>query len=223
MFVKGTFQAAGILLILAILTLLFGYLLVSSIIFLALVLLLQFFRDPDRTIPSVEGLVVASADGRRLNGKIDLIKTVNCEDPMMRYVLAKGEKGILISTYMSGLDVHVNRVPISGKIILTRHYPGKFKFARGDVEHVNEKNLIVIDSEYGKIGVIQIAGFVARRIVQYVNEGDTVKTGERLGMIRFGSRVNLIIPHDNSQLMVDEGEKPTAGETIVAKMLKKDL
>ena len=90
----------------------------------------------------------------------------------------------------------------------------------GDVHTENEKNLIVIDSEYGKIGVIQIAGFVARRIVQYVNVGDTVKIGDRLGMIRFGSRVNLIIPYDKFKVMVFEGEKPTAGETIMAELVE---
>ncbi|MGZ4857910.1 MAG: phosphatidylserine decarboxylase, partial [Methanobacteriaceae archaeon] len=90
-----------------------------------------------------------------------------------------------------------------------------------NVHTENEKNLIVIDSDYGKVGVIQIAGFVARRIVQYVQVGDRVNTGERLGMIRFGSRVDLIIPKQNSDVLVSEGARPKAGETLVARMNKK--
>ncbi len=121
---------------------------------------------------------------------------------------------------MSPFDVHVNRAPISGELIKSKYYPGRFKMALGDIETENEKNLMVIDSEYGKFGVIQIAGFVARRIVQYVNVGDQIKKGERLGMIRFGSRVDLILPYENCELKVNVGGKPKAAETIIAKMTK---
>lgn len=220
MFVKGTFKYAGILLILAVLSVILGYFLLSVILFLAIILLMQFFRDPSRVIPEEEGVLVASADGRFLDGKIDSIKEVGYEDDLMKHVLKKDEKGVSISTYMSALDVHVNRVPISGKVVMAKHYPGKFKLAQGDVQNENEKNLIVIDSEYGKIGVIQIAGLVARRIVQYVKVGDNVRIGDRLGMIRFGSRVTVIVPYKNSKLMISEGERSKAGETILAKMCK---
>jgi phosphatidylserine decarboxylase len=182
---------------------------------------MQFFRDPKRNIPIDEGVIVAPADGKILKGKIDFMKIVNSmDDPLMKHILKDGEKGFLISTFMSPFDVHVQRVPVSGKIVKTQYYPGKFKIAMGDVRTENEKNLIVIDSEYGKMGVIQISGFVARRIVQYVNVGDMVKIGDRLGMIRFGSRVNLIIPYDKFKVMVFEGEKPTAGETIMAELVE---
>ncbi len=218
MFIKGILKIAGVLLILLIILSLLGFYLPSFIIFLVMVFLLQFFRDPHRKAPEDEGLIVAAADGRFLNGKIDMIKIIDSEDSLTRQVLEENEKGILISTYMSGFDVHVNRIPISGKIIKTQYYPGKFKLAQGDVHKENEKNLIVIESEYGKIGVVQIAGYVARRIVQYVKVGDIVHIGDRLGMIRFGSRVDVIIPYNNSQLMVLEGERPKAGETIIAKI-----
>ncbi|MDY9923779.1 archaetidylserine decarboxylase [Methanobacterium sp.] len=221
MFVKGTLKKAGILLTLAVLPFLFGYVIVSFIMFSLIAFLMQFFRDPNRKIPYNGGLIVAPADGRILKGKIDRVKTVHYADPLMEHILSPGGKGILISTFMSPFDVHVNRAPISGKIVKTQHYPGKFKIAMRNVLTENEKNLIVIDSEYGKVGVIQIAGFVARRIVQYVEVGDQVKTGDRLGMIRFGSRVDLIIPYENTELMVTEGKKPTAGETIIAQMRKK--
>lgn len=189
MFVKGvTLKKIGILLTIAILPFLLGYFLLSFIIFSAIAFIMQFFRDPKRNIPNENGVIVAPADGKILTGKIDCLKIVNStDDPVMKHILNKGERGILVSTFMSPFDVHVQRAPVSGKILKTKYYPGKFKIASGDVHAENEKNLIVIDSEYGKIGVIQIAGFVARRIVQYVDVGDTVKIGDRLGMIRFGS------------------------------------
>ena len=220
MFVKGiTFKKIGILLTIAILPFLLGYFFISFIFLSIIAFIMQFFRDPNRNIPTDSGIVVAPADGKILKGKIDFMKIVNSEDdPVMKHILNDGEKGILISTFMSPFDVHVQRAPVSGKIVKIQYYPGKFKVAMGDVHTENEKNLIVIDSEYGKIGVVQIAGFIARRIVKYVKVGDTVNIGDRLGMIRFGSRVNLIIPYDKFKVMVFEGEKPTAGETIMAEL-----
>ncbi|MGC9517232.1 MAG: archaetidylserine decarboxylase [Methanomicrobiales archaeon] len=220
MFVKGTLKKVGILLTLSLLPFLFGYFIITFLLFSLIAFMMQFFRDPERNIPEGENLIIASADGRYLNGKIDKIKIVNYDDHLMDYVLEEGEKGILVSTFMSPFDVHVNRVPISGEVIETKYFPGKFQIAWKDVQKENEKNLIVINSEYGKVGVIQIAGFVARRIVQYVNVGDHVKIGERLGMIRFGSRVDIIIPYENSEVLVQVGEKSKAGETIIARMFK---
>lgn len=220
MFVEGTFKKAGVLLTLAVLTFLFGYFLLSFILFSIIAVFLQFFRDPNRNIPSEEGVVVAPADGRILQGKIDMIKTVDREDPLMKYILEEGETGILISTFMSPFDVHVNRVPISGEVVQTKYYPGKFEIAWRNLNKENEKNLIVIDSDYGKVGVVQIAGFIARRIVQYIHFGDKVKIGDRLGMIRFGSRVNLIVPAENWALNVAIGDKTKAGETIIARIRK---
>ncbi len=223
MFVKGiTFKKIGILLTIAILPFFLGYFFISFIFLTLIAFIMQFFRDPKRDIPTEAGVVVAPADGKILKGKIDFMKIVNStDDPLMEHILRDGDKGVLISTFMSPFDVHVQRAPVSGKIVKTQYYPGKFKIAMGDVRTENEKNLIVIDSEYGKIGVVQISGFVARRIVQYVNVGDVVKIGDRLGMIRFGFRVNLIIPYDKFKVMVFEGEKPTAGETIMAKLVEK--
>lgn len=215
MFVKGTFKKASILFTLSLLPFVFGYFLISFILFSFIAFLMQFFRDPNRNVPADKGIVVAPADGRILKGKIDRIEQVDSDYPLMEYVLEENEKGILISTFMSPFDVHVNRAPISGKVVKTKHCPGKFKVAFGDVKTENEKNLIVIESEYGKIGVIQIAGFVARRIVQYVEVGDEVNMGSRIGMIRFGSRVDLIVPAEKFKVMVEVGGKPKAGETIM--------
>ena len=220
MFVKGTLKKAGVLLTLAILPFLLGYFLLSFIIFSIIAFLMQFFRDPKREVPEGEGVIVAPADGRILKGQIDKIEIVEHDHHLMEHVLDEGEKGIRVSTFMSPFDVHVNRVPISGKVVDAIYCPGKFKIAKGDIEKENEKNLMVIDSKFGKFGIIQIAGFVARRIVQYVNVGDEVEIGERLGMIRFGSRVDLILPYKNCKLLVVEGDKPKAAETIIAKMIK---
>lgn len=221
MFVKGTLKKAGVFLTLAILPFLFGYFLISLILFSVIAFIVQFFRDPNRHVPTEEGVVVAPADGRVMKGQIDRIEVVEYDDPLMKYVLDKGKKGIRISTFMSPFDVHVNRSPVSGVVVNAMHFSGKFKLAFRDAETEaeKEKNLIVIDSEYGKIGVVQIAGFVARRIVQYVDIGDRVEIGERLGMIKFGSRVDLIVPYEKCKLMVKEGEKPKAAETVVAKMI----
>lgn len=223
MFVKGTLKKAGILLTLAVMPLLFGYFLISFLLFSFIAFMMQFFRDPERSVEVSEGMILASADGRLLNGKIDKIKVVNYDDHLMKYILEKGEKGILISTFMSPFDVHVNRVPVSGTVIKTKYYPGKFQIAWKDVQKENEKNLIVIDSKYGKVGVIQIAGFVARRIVQYVKVGDHVNIGDRLGMIRFGSRVDIILPYENCEVLVKIGEKSKAGETIIAQMIENKI
>lgn len=223
MFVKGTVKKASILLTLSILPFLLGYFIVTFILFSIIAFFMQFFRDPNRKTPSDAGLVVAPADGRILTGKIDRIETVKHDDSLMDNLLEKGEKGILISTFMSPFDVHVNRSPVSGKIVKTKYCPGKFKIARNSVLTENEKNLIVIETDYGKVGVIQIAGFVARRIVQYVNTGDNVKIGSKLGMIKFGSRVDLIIPEKNFEVMVKVGGRPKAGETIMAKLINSKI
>lgn len=220
MFVKGILKKVGVLLILAVLTFLFGYFLVSCVLLFVTIFLMQFFRDPERNAPNGNGLVVAAADGKVLKGQIDRIEPVERDEMLMEHILREGERGIRISTFMSPFDVHVQRAPVSGEIMKTKYYPGNFKAAFGDVQKENEKNLIVINSEYGKVGIIQIAGFVARRIVQYVHEGDSVKMGDRIGMIRFGSRVDVVIPASKFKILVTEGQKPKAGETVIAELIK---
>jgi phosphatidylserine decarboxylase len=221
MFVEGTIKKISILFILGIFSLFLGYLVISLVIFLLIIFIMLFFRDPERETPSGRGLIVAPADGRIFTGKIDEIRIVKHDDPLMSYMLEKGEKGILISTFMSPFDVHVNRIPISGEVIKSKYFPGKFKIAWKTPQNENEKNLIVIKSKYGNVGVIQVAGFIARRIIRYVNVGDKVNIGNRLGMIRFGSRVDLIIPFEKSALLVKAGEKSKAGETIIAQIFNK--
>lgn len=215
-FIEGTIKKTAIIFLIALIPLIFKKYILSFLIIVVALFFLQFFRDPDRTVPSEDNIIVAPADGRYSTGKIDKIETVTSDDFLMDELLDDGEKGIIISTFMSPLDVHVNRAPVSGKIVSTKYCEGKFRLAQRPVSTLNEKNLIVIDTKYGKIGVIQVAGFIARRIVQYVQVGDTVNIGDKLGMIKFGSRVELIIPEKNFEIMVDIGSRPIAGETIMA-------
>ncbi|MDP3624452.1 MAG: archaetidylserine decarboxylase [Methanobacteriaceae archaeon] len=222
MFVEGTLKKASIFLTISVLPFLLGYFLITFFLFSIMAFFMQFFRDPKRKTPHGKDIIVAPADGKILTGKIDRIDNLVYDDPLMDLLLEKNEKGILISTFMSPFDVHVNRVPISGRVINSKYCPGKFKIARKSVLTENEKNLIVIETEYGKVGVIQIAGFVARRIVQYVNIGDYVEIGSKIGMIKFGSRVDLIVPEKNFEVMVKVGDRPKAAETIMGRFIKTD-
>ncbi len=215
MFVKGVLKKLGILLTFSIILFLLGYYIITFFILSFLAFIIQFFRDPQRKTPNSKGIIVAAADGRILSGKIDRIEVIDSSYPLLDKI-TDDDEAILISTFMSPFDVHVNRAPITGRIIHTSYYPGKFKIAKGKILTENEKNLMVIEGEYGRVGVIQIAGFIARRIIQYVNVGERVKIGTRIGMIRFGSRVDLIIPKD-CEILVDIGSKPKAGGTIVAR------
>jgi len=166
-----------------------------------------FFRDPIRVTPVADGLVVAPADGR-----ISLV--VNAVPPPE---LALGEKPLpRVSIFMSVFDCHVNRAPVGGRIERIVYTPGKFLNADLDkASEDNERNALVISSIAGTIGVVQIAGLIARRIVGWVAEGQTIGAGERIGMIRFGSRVDVYLPA-GAVPRVSEGQTALAGETIIA-------
>jgi len=216
LFVKGVTKRVSFLVSVATIPLLLGYHAISILMFTFIAFMMQFFRDPERTPPSDENLIVAPADGRRLSGKIDRIEVVGSDYPLIDRIFPDGGGGILISTFMSPFDVHVNRAPVSGRVVYTEHVDGRFRVARSKILTENEKNLIVIKTDYGNVGVVQIAGFVARRIVQYVEEGEYVERGDRIGMIRFGSRVDLVLP-ENCEVLVRTGSRPMAGETAVAR------
>lgn len=216
MFVKGVAKRVSFLISVATIPFLLGYHAVSILMFTIIAFMMQFFRDPERRSPPERDLIVAPADGRRFSGKIDRIEEVGPDYPLIDRIFSDGSGGLLISTFMSPFDVHVNRSPVTGKVVYTEHLDGKFRVARSSILTENEKNLIVIETDYGNVGVIQIAGFVARRIVQYVEEGDHVEKGCRIGMIRFGSRVDLILP-GNCEVLVDTGSRPKTGETVVAR------
>jgi phosphatidylserine decarboxylase len=167
-----------------------------------------FFRDPPRVTPVREGYVVARADGR----------VSRVADAVPPAELALGERPLTrISIFMSVFNCHVNRSPLAGRIERMVYRAGAFLSADLDkASESNERNMFVIAGAGGaRIGVIQIAGLVARRIVPFVREGETVGAGQRIGMIRFGSRVDVYLP-EGARPLVAEGQTAVAGETVLA-------
>jgi phosphatidylserine decarboxylase len=166
-----------------------------------------FFRDPPRVTPVREGLVVAPADGR--------ISQVTTAPPP--HELGLGDRPLpRISIFMSVFDCHVNRSPVSGRVENIIYQPGKFLNADLDKASVdNERNSLVIATGSTRVAVVQIAGLVARRIVCFVRVGQPVGIGERFGMIRFGSRLDVYLPEDVAPL-VAVGQTAIAGETVLA-------
>ncbi len=170
---------------------------------LLMVFTLNFFRDPERVTPKDENLIISPADG-----KIIVIKAVEENN----YLRSRGKQ---ISIFMSPLNVHVNRIPISGEVEYLKYHEGKFIKAFDDkASQENERMEIGIKSNFGKVFFTQVAGFVARRIVTDLNIGDSVIVGNRFGMIKFGSRVDIIAP-DNFIVKAKVGDNVTAGETIL--------
>jgi phosphatidylserine decarboxylase len=167
-----------------------------------------FFRDPRRVTPVRDGIVVAPADGR-------VSQLVNAVPPQE---LTLGEQALpRISIFMSVFDCHVNRSPVAGRVERIVYRAGKFLSADLDkASEDNERNAFVIATAAGqRFGVIQIAGLVARRIVPFVREGEAIAAGQRIGMIRFGSRVDVYLP-EGARPLVAEGQTAIAGETVLA-------
>ena len=167
-----------------------------------------FFRDPKRVTPIAGDLVVSPADGRISAVAIGVAPRE----------LGLGETSRRrVSIFMNVFDCHVNRAPVAGRVTKIAYTPGKFVNADLDkASEGNERNGLVLDSAHGPIGVVQIAGLVARRIVCFAREGDTLAPGERIGLIRFGSRVDVYLPVA-ANVLVAEGQTAIAGETVIAR------
>jgi len=178
---------------------------VAALGFVAALFLVNFFRDPRRETPREPGLVVSPADGR--------VIAVEEADDTPRFVAGPAAK---ICIFMSPLNVHVNRSPIDGDVVAVHYHPGEFFAAFSDKASLdNEQNAIVMRSGEGReIAFIQIAGFLARRIVCRVTPGQRCARGERVGMIKLGSRVDVYIP-GRVALRVKPGQNVTAGETVL--------
>ena len=169
-----------------------------------------FFRDPVRIVPQREGLVISPADGRisQIAQSLPPPELDLPAEPMTR-----------VSIFMNVFDCHVNRSPVTGRIARIAYRPGKFLSADLDkASDDNERNGFIIETGAARYGVVQIAGLVARRIVCWTSQGESVTVGQRLGMIRFGSRVDVYLP-EGVRPLVGIGQKTVAGETILADAL----
>ena len=166
-----------------------------------------FFRDPSRVTPTREGLVVAPADGR-------VSKIINAVPPAE---LNLGERALpRVSIFMNVFNCHINRSPATGRIEKIVYKAGTFINADLDkASENNERNSFLISSGATRVVVVQIAGLIARRIVTFAREGASVRAGERIGMIRFGSRVDVYLP-EGTRPLVAEGQTAVAGETVIA-------
>jgi len=167
---------------------------------------LNFFRDPERSTPSGDSIVVSPADG-----KVIVVKEVEEQE------FIKGP-ATQISIFMSPLDIHVNRIPVTGVVSHFRYVKGEYFAAFEDkASERNEQTIIGLENHKGKVLFKQIAGFVARRIVCDLKTGNTVSIGERFGMVKFGSRVDVFVP-DKAVAKVAVGDRAVAGETILAEL-----
>jgi phosphatidylserine decarboxylase len=175
-----------------------------GMLLLLLAFTLNFFRDPERITPPGDNLIISPADG-----KVVLIKNVR-EDECFNM------DAVQVSIFMSPFNVHVNRYPINGKVEYFRYFSGEYLMAFDEKSSLrNERTHIGVSNTHTKVLFKQIAGFVARRIVANVQVGDATVAGARFGMIKFGSRVDIILPR-KSELKVKLGDTAAAGETIIA-------
>jgi phosphatidylserine decarboxylase len=175
---------------------------------------LAFFRDPIRSVPQGQGLIVAPADGL-----ITMIEKVMPPRELLGEDALPAEPMIRVSIFMSVFDVHINRAPIGGTISRVVYISGKFLNASLDkASEENERQHLLVQGPDGtRIGFTQIAGLVARRIVPFVKPGDFVAVGQRVGLIRFGSRVDVYLPAGTAP-KVTLGQRSIAGETILGKL-----
>ena len=170
-----------------------------AVFVLLAVFMAYFFRNPNRAIPGEADIVLSAADGR----------VTRVEDR---------ENGKLVSVFLSPVDVHINRSPISGKVVKIEYFRGKKKPATsGAASEINERNALTIEGEKMTVVCTQIAGILARRIVCWKKEGDNLEIGERFGLIKFGSRTDLLMPQ-TVEILVKIGDKVRGGETIIAKL-----
>ena len=166
-----------------------------------------FFRDPPRVSPQDANLVLSPADGvvAATSPAVPPAELGLGTDPLPR-----------VSVFMSIFDCHVNRAPVAGRVARVAYKPGKFVNADLDkASEDNERNCVVIESQHGRVGVVQIAGMVARRILCWTSEGEEIVGGQRFGMIRFGSRLDVYLPA-GAAITVNQGQTAIAGETTIA-------
>jgi phosphatidylserine decarboxylase len=185
----------------------------------------RFYRDPERSIPTQEGAIVSPADGtvvyvrESVAGMLPVSKKDGSTYPLTELtgVSLKDDDAVVIGIAMSFLDVHVNRSPIAGLVALSRHVPGRFgSLKRPEMIFENERATTLIRQPGLEVAVVQIASRLVRRIAVFVAEGETVERGQRMGVIKLGSQVDLALPRRSVQVTVSPGQRVRAGESIVA-------
>jgi phosphatidylserine decarboxylase len=200
--VKDGYKFAAAPLLLGAIALMVHWIWLGGVLVLLGLFVLYFFRDPERTPPADPETIVSPADGRVMEVVEESLG---------------GNPGLRISVFLSIFDVHVNRSPVAGRITAIEYRTGKFHAAmRGRASAENEQNVFHVSSEHGEVVFKQIAGWVARRIVCWKSVGDTVIRGERVGMIRFGSRMDIWLP-DRVEILVRPGQHVAAGASVLAR------
>ncbi len=194
----------GVAAVLTLIFFLFGWKIPTALGIILTLFIVYFFRNPERKIPRLQNVILSPADG----------KIIEVGEAQERRFLS--EKTMKVSIFMSLFDVHLNRSPVSGKILQMKYYPGEFYVADSEKASLrNEQNVVLVQAEdQYHLVMVQIAGVVARRIVCYPKPGDLLKRGEIFGLIRFGSRVDLYLPL-TVRLAVKVGQKVKAGESII--------
>jgi len=199
--IKEGYQFAAPPLVLAVLCVGFGWYPAAIIFSLLGVFVFYFFRDPERRIPAEPNVVVSPADGHVVEIAEEALDST---------------EGRRISIFLAVWDVHVQRAPVAGRIAKVVYHPGKFYAAmRAAASRENEQNVIYMDTARGRLVFKQIAGAIARRVICWKKPGENVALGERVGMIRFGSRVDLWLPKE-AQIIARRGQKVKGGETVLA-------
>ena len=200
---------------------------IAVVAFSALFLAYRFYRDPNREIPADENIIVSPADGRILYiREIDQGQVPSAIKGRSDIELSELTKTDILDTdtYLVGimmtlLDVHVNRAPIAGKVLLNKHSAGKFLSLKDSAAITeNERNTMVFDTGSMRVGMVQIASKQVRRIISYIAKGDEVQRGQRVGAIMLGSQVDAILPRQDVEILVQEGQQVYAGTTVIARL-----
>lgn len=198
-FVAGTVLPAALCLVA-------GWTVAALVLFAAAAAMLFFFRDPERRPPADPDAVISPADGR--------VVVAGTPQP----AAAPAGSWQQVSIFLSPLDVHVNRIPVAGQVTHVEYQPGKFLAAyRGEAATENERNEIWVDHGGTPVAFRQITGVLVRRVVCRLRAGDQVQAGQRFGVMKFGSRIDLFLP-PSARLLVEAGARVRAGETIIARL-----
>jgi phosphatidylserine decarboxylase len=188
----------------------------------------RFYRDPERRVPEGDGAILSPADGEVVyvrearGGMLPVSSKLGRDYPLQELTKTPlaTEDNIVVGIALSFLDVHVNRAPIGGRAVVKRHFPGRFgSLRRPEMVFENERATLVLERGELQIAVVMIASRLVRRIVTFVQEGEELTAGQRIGMIRFGSQVDVVLPlKDGLAVLVKPGDRVVAGETAIASM-----